>query len=154
MSVMRQIQFTKEGFDKLKADYESLLAERPAAVDDLKKARDMGDLSENGYYRAARAKLSSIDGRLRRMSYSIKQAVVVDSVGKDAISIGSTVTLSDGKNETTYQVVGDLEADPVAGKISLLSPIGRAIGGRKVGDEVTISTPSGEISYKIIKISS
>lgn len=154
MGVMRQIRFTREGYEKLKGDYDKLLGERPAAVDDLKKARDMGDLSENGYYRAARAKLSSLDGQLRRLSYCLKQAVVVDSVSKYAIGIGTTVVLSDGKNEATYQIAGDLEADPVAGKISLLSPIGRAIAGRKVGDEVTISTPSGKISCKIIKVSS
>ena len=94
-----------------------------------------------------------LDGRLRRLSYSLKQAVVVSQTDSSSIGIGSSVTLSDGKKEVTYRIVGDLEAKPTEGKISLLSPTGRAIAGRKVGENVIITTPSGQINYIIRNIS-
>ena len=150
---MALIRFTKEGFEKLKKDYEELKAERPDAVEHLKKARDMGDLSENGYYKASKAKLASIDGRLWKMSMDIKHALVIEDSKNSGIDIGKTVTLANDKREMTYKVVGDLEANPSEGKISLLSPIGKAIAGKQLGDEIKITTPSGEVAYKIIKLS-
>jgi len=149
---IRTIRFTKDGYDKLKADYDALIAQRPEAVEDLRKAREMGDLSENGFYKAARAKLSSIDSRLRRLTGILKDATIIEPTKTGAIGIGTTVTLSDGNKEFTYEMVGDLEANPSQGKISLLSPIGRAIAGRKEGERVTITIPTGEIHYRIVKI--
>jgi len=154
---INKIRFTKEGYDKLKEEYSDLLKQRPLAVADLKKSREMGDLSENGYYKASRSKLSFIDGRLRRFSDYLKRADIIDADGKklpiDTVYIGSTVTLSDGKRERTYQIVGDLEAQPSEGKLSLLSPVGRAIMGKSLNSEVDIQTPAGEFIYKITKIS-
>ena len=147
------IRFTKNGLSNLQKEHAELLAQRPAAVDDLKKARELGDLSENGYYRAARSKLSTLDGRLRRLSYYLKLAVIIDNTDKNTTDIGSSVVLSDGKKEMRFQIVGDLEAAPEQSKISLLSPIGRAIAGKKVGESTTVLTPSGSITYKIISIS-
>ena len=149
---MKNIRFTKIGFDKLK-DYENLPKNRLIAVADLKKARDMGDLSENGYYKAARSKLSEIDRNLRTLLYEIKNAVVIAGADKNAINIGSIIRLSDGKKEIKLSIVGDLEANPSLGKISLLSPIGQAVENKKAGDKVDIATPSGIITYKIISIS-
>lgn len=152
-----KIRFTKKGYEKLKEEYNDLLKTRPIAVEDLKKARDLGDLSENGYYKEARSKLSFIDGRLRRFSDYLKRAEIVDSAGTklqiDTVYIGSTVTLSDGNRERTYQIVGDLEANPGEGRLSLLSPIGRAIVGKNINSEVQIETPAGKFNYKITKIS-
>jgi len=152
-----KIRFTKEGYEKLKEEYGDLLKQRPLAVAELKKAREMGDLSENGYYKASRSKLSFIDGRLRRFSDYLKRADIIDADGKklpiDTVYIGSTVTLSDGKREKTYQIVGDLEAQPSEGKLSLLSPVGRAIVGKSLNSEVEIETPAGNFAYKITKIS-
>jgi len=150
---MKQIRFTREGFEKLKQDYEDLKAQRPEAVEHLKRAREMGDLSENGYYKASRAKLSSIDRRLYQFSLSLKQAVIIDKPQGSGISVGSIVTLFDGKKEINYTIVGDLEAHPLDGKISLLSPLGRAIEGKKAGDEIVFRAPSAEIKYKIISVS-
>ncbi len=150
---MKQVRFTKEGYAKLKKEYEELLQSRPAAVEDLKKARDMGDLSENGYYKASRSKLSFIDARLRKFSLDIKYALIVDTKSSDTIGIGSTVTLANGKGEREYHIVGDLEANPSEGKLSLLSPLGKAIAGKQKGAEVEIITPNGSILYKIIKLS-
>lgn len=149
----RSIRFTKEGYEKLKKDYEELLALRPAAVLDLQKSRELGDLSENGFYKAARAKLSALDGKLRRISYSLKQAKVIENTNTNTINIGARIGLSDGKKEITCQIVGDLEADPGKNKISLLSPIGQAVAGRKVGDQVSVFLPSSTIKYKVTSIS-
>ena len=128
---VNKIRFTKEGYEKLKEEYKDLLRQRPLAVEDLKKAREMGDLSENGYYKESKFKLNFIDGRLRRFSDYLKRADIIDTDGSklqiDTVYIGSTVTLNDGKREKTYQIVGDLEANPGEGRLSLLSPIGRGI---------------------------
>lgn len=152
-----KIRFTKEGYEKLKEEYNDLLRQRPLAVEDLKKARELGDLSENGYYKESKLKLNFIDGRLRRFSDYLKRADIVDADGTkmqiDTVYIGSTVTLSDGKKARTYQIVGDLEANPGEGRLSLLSPIGRAIMGKKLNTEVEIETPAGKYKYKITKIS-
>jgi transcription elongation factor GreA len=150
---MKQIRFTKEGYEKMNEEYEKLKASRPDAVDHLKRARDMGDLSENGYYKASRAKLSSIDHRLFQTKLFLKQAVVIQKTNSTLVSIGTTVRLYDGKREYAYQIVGDLEANPQEGKISLLSPIGKAIEGKKQGDEILFNSPAGKITYKIIAIS-
>lgn len=154
---INKIRFTKEGYEKLKEEYNDLLKQRPLAVDDLKKARELGDLSENGYYKESKLKLNFIDGRLRRFSDYLKRADIVDTDGTklsiDTVYIGSTVNLSDGKRERTYQIVGDLEANPGEGRLSLLSPIGRAIVGKKINSAVEIETPAGKYTYTITKIS-
>ncbi len=152
-----KIRFTKKGYEKLKAEYKDLLRQRPLAVEDLKKARELGDLSENGYYKESKLKLNFIDGRLRRFSDYIKRADIIDADGTklqiDTVYIGSTVSLSDGKRERTYQIVGDLEANPGEGRLSLLSPIGRAIVGKSINSEIEVETPAGKYIYKITKIS-
>ena len=154
---VNKIRFTKEGYKKLKEEYSDLLKARPLAVEDLKKAREMGDLSENGYYKESKFKLNFIDSRLRRFTDYLKRADIIDGDGQklpiDTVYIGSTVTLSDGKMEKTYQIVGDLEAQPSEGKLSLLSPVGRAIVGKSLNSEAEIVTPAGKFIYKITKIS-
>lgn len=149
---IKQIRFTKEGYEKLKQEYADLQAERPDAVMHLKKAREMGDLSENGYYKASRAKLSGIDGRLWRINMQLKYALIVENDPNAGIDIGCTVTFSNGKKEMTYQMVGDLEANPSEGRLSLNSPIGKALEGKKQGDEVEITTPAGQTTYKILSV--
>ncbi len=150
---MPRIRFTKEGYEQLKKDYEELLKQRPAAVLDLKTAREMGDLSENGYYKASRAKLSFIDGQLRRSSWNLKHALIIEETSGTGVVIGKKVTLTTGEKDVTYHIVGDLEADPSQGKISLLSPLGKAVANKQVGDEVTLETPARKIVYKIRGIS-
>lgn len=149
---MKQIRFTKEGYGKLEQEYQELRTQRPGAIEDLKKAREMGDLSENGYYKASRSRLSFIDNRLQLLGLYLKTAVIVDSDNSELVGIGSVVTLSDGKTDRTFNIVGDLEADPTQGKLSLLSPIGRAIAKRNAGSEIKIETPKGEVTYKIVSV--
>jgi transcription elongation factor GreA len=145
-------RFTKAGFEKLQLEYEELKKQRPAVVIDVQKARDLGDLKENGYYQASKGKLRSIDSQLMRIGYQLKYAQIVDEKASDTVSIGSTVTLYNPEKEMTYQFVGDLEANPGERKLSLLSPIGRAVEGKKVGDVISVQTPSGNVSYTIKKV--
>jgi len=148
----KRIMFTKDGYQKILDEKSKLLSQRPEAVDHLKKARDMGDLSENGYYKASRAKLSSLDARLRHLERLIRLARVVESSHQGIIDIGSTVTISDGTNKFVYSVVGGYESDPSKGTISHNSPIGRALMGRKVGDTIVVKAPSGEQTFTILLI--
>ena len=150
---IHKTRFTKAGFEKLQQEYDELKAQRPAVVLDVQKAREMGDLKENGYYQASKAKLRSIDSQLMRIAYQLKTAQIVEGTNSDVIGIGSNVEFSINGTDKTYQFVGDLEANPSDGKLSLLSPIGRSVEGKKVGDVVMVKTPSGVFSYKIKKIS-
>jgi transcription elongation factor GreA len=146
MRIMKQIRFTKEGLEKLKQKRETLLNQRPAAVEDLKKSRELGDLSENGYYKSSRARLSFIDGQLFRLKRQIQYAIVVEEQKSTTVTIGSIVTLS---NKKTYMIVGDLEANPSEGKISLLSPLGRALHKKILGEKIYLTTPKGNVTYCI-----
>lgn len=150
---MNKIAFTQAGLDKVIAERDKLLAERPDAVSHLTKAREMGDLSENGYYKESRARLSFIDGRLRHFERIIKFAEVVAPQIGDTINFGSQVIISDGQKEFTYKVVGSFESDPNQQTISIKSPLGQALMGKKIGDRVTVTTPKGETHFKILKVS-
>ena len=144
--------FTREGYANIKKEYEELSQKRPMAVEDLSKARALGDLKENGYYKAARMKLSSIDHRLRQLKLFIKYGKVIEAPGNEFVSIGNTVTVSDGKQEKTFTIVGSYEANPSENKLSDRSPIGRALIGKKVSHTTEVVTPSGTLTYTILKI--
>ena len=150
---MNNIIFTQTGVDNLKKEQEALKIERKAAVLDLKKARDMGDLSENGYYKAAKFKLIAIDRRIRMVDHLLKSAIIPAVVVKNTIDIGCTVTIHDGKDAKKYLLVGGYESNPSEGKLSVISPIGRSLIGKKGGDSITISSPAGEKIFKIIEFS-
>ena len=146
------IPFTKQGFKETEVLYEKLLSERPAAVADLKKARDMGDLSENGYYKSARWKLSDVDRQLRHLRYLLKYGKITLDTIDGSVGINTTVTVSDGEGELTYQIVGDYEANPRERKISTRSPLGAALLGKNIGNTAIFSTQQGEKKLKIISI--
>lgn len=147
-----RIPFTKEGYEKVVAEKQELLERRPEAVRRLADARSMGDLSENGYYKAARAELSSIDARLRRVDRLVRFGVIVNTFASDTVQIGSRVKISDGAREFEYVIVGGYESNPSAGTISYKSPIGSSLMGRRVGDAVEVSVPAGMKSYTILTI--
>ena len=149
---MNKIPFTQSGLDKVTAERDKLLAERPDAVSHLTKAREMGDLSENGYYKESRARLSFIDGRLRHLERIIKAAEVMAPIAGDTIDFGSQVVISDGQKEFKYKVVGSFESDPNQQTISIKSPLGQALMGRKTGDQITVTTPKGKTNYKILGV--
>lgn len=153
MSIPKAILFTQEGYDALQKEQEDLKEIRKAAVEDLAKARAMGDLSENGYYKAARLKLSSVDHRIRHVKYLLRYGKIKAATSTDIIDIGSTVLVKTGGNEKQFTIVGGYESNPSEGKISHISPLGKELVGKKKGDTVKIATPSGVSSYTVLSIS-
>jgi transcription elongation factor GreA len=151
---MRKIQLTKEGLEKLKKELEELENnKRPKVIDRLQKARAMGDLSENSEYSAAKEELDLIERQITEMKAIVENAEVVQlSNDKQSINIGSTVVVEVNGIKDEYKIVGEFEANPVEKKLSHISPIGKALIGKKVGDEVEIDVPAGKMKYKIIEI--
>lgn len=149
---MNIIPFTKIGFDNLKKELESLTQKRPDAVKTLSRARDMGDLSENGLYKAAKQEVVDIDRQIRNLKYLIKSAKVFVPESNEKIEIGHKIIVSINDKQKEFFIVGEQEANPSEHKISNKSPIGFALMGRKKGDNIDIDTPNGFLSYKIISI--
>ena len=113
----------------------------------------MGDLSENGYYKASRQRLTFLDGRIRRVERLVKLAVIVASTHTGIVDIGSTVTITDTNNTYTYTIVGGYESDPTKKTISHISPLGKALMGKKKSDVAIMQAPAGVKTYTILEIS-
>lgn len=143
---------TKEGLEEKKKEHEELQEKRVEAVKELSIARDMGDRSENAAYKSARWKLSGIDRQLRYLKKIIAHAQIVQPAQKDLIDIGSHVTLKMNDKEITYRIVGGHESDLSKGNISFLSPLGKALMKKKVGDMVEVVVPAGKIQYSVLEI--
>jgi transcription elongation factor GreA len=152
MNIINPIHFTKEKYESLKKEYQELLIQRKDAVLHLTKAREMGDLSENGYYKSSKMKLSSIDHNLRKLSNFIKYGSVINFANKGIVALGCTVNIKNEAGTQTYQIVGKEEANPKLGKISNESPLGKLLLGKKPGENIELITPSRLINYKIIGI--
>ncbi len=146
------VYLTKEGFEELVKERENLIGERPIAVGHLKAARELGDLSENGYYKASRAKLSFIDSRLTHLKSIIKNSKIITISSTNTVQIGNTVEIKNGNINHIYKLVSKFEADPMNKKISDMSPLGKALLGRKIGEKVNVITPSGAKEYTIVQI--
>ena len=149
---------TREGYQKLQLDLEKLKRiERPKNIRDIAEARAHGDLSENAEYAAAKERQSFIEGRIKDTEYKIATAEIIDTtmLSSDKVVFGATVALLDLlKGEAKkYKIVGEDEIDLKNGKISLHSPVGRALIGSRVGDVVTIKAPAGEREYEVQGIS-
>ena len=146
---------TQKGYNKVLAEIEELRkVKRLIAVARLKKAREMGDLSENSEYVAAKEDLSFLDGRAQELEYLLRQVKVIpDSSDNSIIEVGSVVDVLVNGNKDTISIVGELEANIAEKKLSNNSPIGQALLGKKKGDVVTVTVPAGEIEYTILKIS-
>lgn len=144
--------FTEPGFTLVQNEYNDLLNKRPVFVEELTRARDMGDRSENAAYKSARRRLSSTDSRLRFLKRIVDNAKVVKPLQSDFVEIGSVVTVNNGKQEIIFTIVGEHEADPMNKKLSYRSPVGQALLRRKKGDSVQIAVPNGTIEYSIVKI--
>lgn len=147
-----RIPFIQAGFDKIVAEKAELEAKRPEAVDHLKKSREMGDLSENGYYKASRQQLNFIDARLRRVTRLITLAKIVSSSGDGTAQIGSVIKLKDADKEYEYTLVGGYESDPSQHTISHQSPLGRALIGKKVGDTIVVHAPARTMTYTVLSV--
>jgi transcription elongation factor GreA len=151
----KKIYLTKEGLAELKREYDELVnVKRPDVLARVTQARNMGDLSENAEYVAAREELTFIDGRVDELEIILKDAVIIRDVktSSHAVKLGSTVTLhSNGKKEV-FTVVGEWEADPMNKKISHESPLGKGLLGKKIGEKVQVDAPAGKINYSIVDV--
>jgi len=151
----KKIYLTKEGLAGLKKEYDELVGtKRPAVLARVSQARNMGDLSENAEYVAAREELTFIDGRIDELEVILKQAVVIKDVktSNHAVKLGSTVTLHSGNRKEVFTVVGEWEADPTNKKISHESPLGKVLIGKRVGEKVQVEAPAGKITYSVVSI--
>lgn len=154
---MVKFPITKKGFDKLEQEVKSLKhVERPRIIEAIATARDFGDLSENAEYHAAREKQSFIEGRIIELEDKMARAEIIDisKLFGDSIKFGATVELIDDETEeqVIYHIVGEYEADIVKKRISIVSPIAKALIGKSIGDIVEVSTPSGSKSYEVVKV--
>lgn len=145
---------TQAGYDQIAAEIEALKQSRPEKIEQLSAARALGDLSENAEYSAAKRDLRHLESRLRYLSKQLRYAQVVKPKNDAVIEIGKTVVLQfmDDKSEDTFELVGTPEADVGANRISLISPIGKAIMSHTVGDVVSIDAPNGAYQVKILKV--
>jgi transcription elongation factor GreA len=146
-------QITDAGKKELEAELEELKGRRGAIADKIAEARDFGDLSENAEYDSAREEQGLVESRIAEIEDILLNAELIKATKSSKVSLGSKVELKTGKTTIHYAVVGPVEADPLAGKISNESPLGLALMGKKMGEQATITTPKGEIVYEIISIS-
>ena len=148
---------TAAGYEQLDAEIKHLKSvERPATIQAISEAREHGDLSENAEYHAAKERQGFIEGRVMELESALSRAQVIDvtKMSGDTVKFGATVTVvdEDTDKESTYQIVGEMESDLENGKISLTSPIARALIGKEQGDSVEVNTPGGGKSYEILKV--
>lgn len=150
------VYLTNAGINKLEAELKELKGPaRKELSQRLKSAIEMGDLSENADYAKAKEDQGFLEGRIQEIESMLKNYVIIDEKkrSQDIIEIGSTITIQEGSDSPeTYYLVGPAEADPVNGKISFQSPIGNALLEHKVGDDVKVNTPGGELTLKILEI--
>ena len=157
MSQNKEVYLTEEGLEKVKEELEYLRTEkRQQVAQRLKEAIAQGDLSENSEYDAAKEEQAFVESRIITLENMIRNAKIIDAANQDknVVNVGSKVTIEeqpDGERET-YTIVGSAESDPASFKISNVSPIGKELIGKKVGEIVNVSTPSGTIQFKIIEI--
>jgi transcription elongation factor GreA len=154
---MERIPMTAAGYKALEEEINHLKSvERPNVIKMISEARAHGDLSENAEYHAAKERQAFIEGRVIELEDMIGRADVIDvsKLSGDTVKFGATVTLvdEDTDEEKKYQIVGDMEADAKKGRISISSPIARALIGKAAGDTVEVSAPGGARSYEILKV--
>jgi transcription elongation factor GreA len=158
LAIEKIFPMTQAGKEKLEQELEYLKSvKRKEVVERIKIARSFGDLSENSEYDSAKEEQAFVEGRITTLENMIRNAKIIteDDMNSDTVSLGKSVTfveLPDG-DEETYTIVGSAEADPFEGKISNDSPIAKSLLGHKIGQEVTVQTPGGEMRVKITKIS-
>lgn len=154
---MEKIPMTPGGLVTLEDELRTLKqVERPAVIRAIAEAREHGDLSENAEYHAARERQSFIEGRITELEDVISRAQVIDvtQLSGSTVRFGATVTLADedSDDESIYQIVGQHEADISAGRLSVHSPLARALIGKQIGDSVEVSSPGGSRSYEVVGV--
>jgi transcription elongation factor GreA len=146
-----------EGLARLRAEHAELVGtQRPAVIGRIKAAKELGDLKENADYSSAREEQSFLEGRIKAIETVLRDATLIEAPVGDAaarVRVGSTVTVEeDDGTSSTFAIVGSTEADPAAGRISNVSPVGRALLGRSAGDVVVVVTPRGDVRYRISEL--
>lgn len=155
MATVEKMPMLEIGHQKLTDQLRALKAERPLIVDAIEEARAHGDLSENAEYHAAKERQGQVEATIADLEDKLSRAQVIDptTLSGDKIIFGATVTLLDDDDKPVkYQIVGQAEADAKAGMISYNSPIGRALIGKEVGDDIEVIVPAGEKYYSVDKI--
>ena len=143
---------TKQGKADLEKELKELIDARGEVAEAIATARELGDLSENAEYTVAKEQQSQSEARIAEIEEILDGAQIIAADGDGTVSIGDLVVVSLNGKESTFNVVGAVEADPTQNKISFESPLGSALMGKKVGDEVVFSSPSGEKVYTIVKV--
>jgi transcription elongation factor GreA len=156
-NMTRSVRLTQSGFNEMTKQLSTLQEERIRIVADIQRAAADGDVRENAPLEAAREAQGMTMGKIREIEATLKVAVIIDATGQDSsrVHIGSKIELTDTSSQKTikYQLVEPNEANPLASKISIVSPVGSAILGHRIGDEVKVKTPRGQQVYKISKTS-
>lgn len=147
------IQFTKEGLEKVQKEYDELKLRRVDAVKELRIASAMGDRSENAAYKVGRQKVNEIDRQIRHLGKLVRYGVVEEREFTGRVDIGCKVLANDGKKNCEYTIVGGYESDLMQGKLSCFSPIGKAFMGKKVDEYVQVHAPVGVLTFKILEVS-
>jgi transcription elongation factor GreA len=150
---------SSEGLARLRAEHEELTTRhRPAVIGRIKAAKELGDLKENADYSSAREEQSFLEGRIAAIESTLRGATVIEAADTSVeglVSLGATVTIEDELGgHSTFRIVGSAEADPAAGRISNVSPVGRALLGHTAGETVEISAPRGSVRYRIVDVTS
>lgn len=154
---MEKVPMTLQGYESMQEELKTLKTqERPAIIQAIAEAREHGDLSENAEYHAARERQSFVEGRIAQLEDSISRADVIDAskLSGDQVKFGATVTVADcdTDEESVYRIVGELEADIKEGKLSVASPLARALIGKSVGDVFELVTPGGAKDYEVVDV--
>jgi transcription elongation factor GreA len=150
---MDEKYLTQEGLDKLKKELEILRKdERIKVAEELKTAISFGDLSENAAYDDAKENQAQLEARILEVERLIHNAKVIKHQKNGWVMVGSSVVITDGKNESSFQIVGEDEANPIEGRLSFKSPLGMALMEKTAGTKFTVDTPKGKVEYKILKI--
>ncbi|MBI4004362.1 MAG: transcription elongation factor GreA [Candidatus Omnitrophica bacterium] len=153
---MGDTYLTKAGLEKLRAEHKSLLAQKHQLTEEVSKAAAMGDLRENAEYHAARERLQHVSSRLAELDAKLSHVKIIDELAiKDGEArVGTQVTLEDEqtKEQFSYLLVGPDEADPQQGKLSIASPLGKHLLGKKNGEKFTLTLPKTMVSYRVITV--
>jgi transcription elongation factor GreA len=154
---LERVPITREGYEALKKELEHLKKiERPKNIQAIEDARGYGDISENAEFEAAKDRQAFLDGRVGELEYKLSRADIIDpeTLPKDRVVFSSSVVLenSDTGENVEYQLVGPDESNIEQGRISVLSPLGKAMIGKKPGDEIVLQTPGGQRAYELVEI--
>lgn len=143
---------TAEGLARIKKELEDIKIKKREVAERINRAKELGDLSENAEYQDAKEEMAFVSGRLIELEDYLNRAVIIERRGSETVSVGCSVTIKKGTKEKTFVIVGPNEANPLAGRISNETPLAQSLLGKRVGELVTVTTPSGKIDYTITNI--